>query len=52
MRFSCYDWSPNRFHPQFNGIAERYAERKRRRQAYQNRRKELDSDKAYTLKLN
>jgi hypothetical protein len=52
MRFSCYTSTPSRFHPQFQGIAERYAEHKKCNLASQQKRKELYSDRAYSIKLN
>ena len=51
MRFSCYDWNPKRFHPEFTGIASRYSEHKKERIIKQKQRKELESDHAYTLNL-
>ena len=51
MRFSCYDWSPKRYHPEFNGIAYRYSDKKKERLIESRRRRELESDHAYTRNL-
>ena len=52
MRYSCYEWNPKRFHPDFSGIATRYSGIKRERLSQQKKRKELESDHCYTLNLN
>lgn len=51
MRLSCYQWNPDRFNPGFTGVASRYSEHKKERVAKQKQRKELESDRAYTLNL-
>lgn len=51
MRFSYYETSPQRFNPEFIGIAGKYAQHKKKRLTIEKKRKQLDSGYQYTLNL-